>query len=235
MTWKLKTVMVNNSTNKTNNNLSPQTPSRTKNMTSSCLLFYCLIVFIVYMSYSDTFSNFLCITVWHIYNKYNQTVVSIHAGFLTWYKLEGKSSRTKNMTSSCLRTCKDICSSGFRWREDLGYFDKPLPISHHHDYDDGCLYLHYRWRYNYQEERVEVTSPGIFPVPDLHIDLVGWSLSHQILGVLRSRCSPNLPPSRLWWRVFKILQNSEMECNCGKQLFRKYSALWQHIYMNTQW
>ena len=27
--------------------------------------------------------NFLCIIVWHIYNKYNQTVVSIHAGFLT--------------------------------------------------------------------------------------------------------------------------------------------------------
>jgi hypothetical protein len=29
--------------------------------------------------------------LWHMYNKYNQTVVSIHAGFLTWYKLEGKS------------------------------------------------------------------------------------------------------------------------------------------------
>jgi hypothetical protein len=26
-----------------------------------------------------------------MYNKYNQTVASIHAGFLTWYKLEGKS------------------------------------------------------------------------------------------------------------------------------------------------
>jgi hypothetical protein len=32
-------------------------------------------------------NNFLCITVWHIYNKYNQTVVCIHAGFLTWYNL----------------------------------------------------------------------------------------------------------------------------------------------------
>ena len=31
-----------------------------------------------------TFCNFLCITVWHIYNKYNQTVVSIHTGFLTY-------------------------------------------------------------------------------------------------------------------------------------------------------
>jgi hypothetical protein len=30
-----------------------------------------------------TFCNCLCITVWHRYNKNNQTVVSIHTGFLT--------------------------------------------------------------------------------------------------------------------------------------------------------
>jgi hypothetical protein len=33
--------------------------------------------------YYDKKAINLCITVWHIYNKYNQTVVSIHAGFLT--------------------------------------------------------------------------------------------------------------------------------------------------------
>jgi hypothetical protein len=33
-------------------------------------------------------------TVWHIYNKYNQTVVSIHAGFLTWYKIYNKYNQT---------------------------------------------------------------------------------------------------------------------------------------------
>jgi hypothetical protein len=39
-----------------------------------------------------TFCNFLCITVWHIHNKNNQTVVSIHTVFLTYmYKREGKS------------------------------------------------------------------------------------------------------------------------------------------------
>ena len=31
-----------------------------------------------------TFCNFLYITGWHIYNKYNQTVVSIHTGNLTY-------------------------------------------------------------------------------------------------------------------------------------------------------
>ena len=38
-------------------------------------------------------NNILQLSMYHydIYNKYNQTVVSIHAGFLTWYKLEGKS------------------------------------------------------------------------------------------------------------------------------------------------
>jgi hypothetical protein len=34
-----------------------------------------------------TFCNFLCITVRHIYNKNNQTVVSIHTGFLTYVAL----------------------------------------------------------------------------------------------------------------------------------------------------
>ena len=34
-----------------------------------------------------TFCNRLCITVWHLYNKNNQTVVSIHTGFWPVYKL----------------------------------------------------------------------------------------------------------------------------------------------------
>jgi hypothetical protein len=44
--------------------------------------------FIDFLSYKQHFATFY---VSHIYNKYNKTVVSIHAGFLTRYKLEGKS------------------------------------------------------------------------------------------------------------------------------------------------
>ena len=43
-----------------------------------------------FFSYKQHFATFY-VSLYDIYNKYNQTVVSIHAGFLTWYKLEGKS------------------------------------------------------------------------------------------------------------------------------------------------
>jgi hypothetical protein len=69
----------------------------------------------------------------------------------------------------------------------------------------------------------------------------------EALGYSTCDAPPNSPPSRLeedgsvfnqfqerrrWWGVFKILQYSEMECNCVRKitegLFRKYSTLWQH-------
>jgi hypothetical protein len=46
--------------------------------------FYLYFFNIDFFSMYTTFCNFLCITEWHIYNKYNQTVVSIHTGFLTY-------------------------------------------------------------------------------------------------------------------------------------------------------
>ena len=47
----------------------------------------CSLFFFFFLRCFFHINNFLCITVWHIYNKYNQTVVCIHAGFLTWYNL----------------------------------------------------------------------------------------------------------------------------------------------------
>ena len=38
----------------------------------------------IFVFMCTTFCNFLCITVWHISNKNNRTVVSIHTGFLTY-------------------------------------------------------------------------------------------------------------------------------------------------------
>jgi hypothetical protein len=69
-------------------------------------------------------------------------------------------------------------SSGFRWREDLGYFDKPLPISHHHDYDDGCLKFCkiLKWSATVENNCLESTVryDSIFTWthnPELHISL----------------------------------------------------------------
>ena len=51
-------------------------------------------------------NNILQLSMYHcmtyIYNKYNQTVVSIHAGFLTWYK-HRRLCRVKNMLAMYLK------------------------------------------------------------------------------------------------------------------------------------
>ena len=55
-------------------------------------LFFYFFLNIDFFSYKQHFATFYVplYAVWDIYNKCYQTVVSIHAGFLTWYKLEGK-------------------------------------------------------------------------------------------------------------------------------------------------
>jgi (2Fe-2S) ferredoxin len=82
-----------------------------------------------------------------------------------------------------------------------------------------------------------------YPVPGLPIGSIGWSLGPQNLGDLRPRCImfltlllESLKQGFVYYtnpwikakmmRVFKILQYSEMECNCVRKitegLFRKY-------------
>ena len=51
-----------------------------------------------------TFCNFLCITVWHIYNKNNQTVVSIHTGFHTYEHMKPGMDRNYYCTSMNITT-----------------------------------------------------------------------------------------------------------------------------------